>query len=289
MTTPASGTPGAAAAATAAAANTATPAEAAAAAAAAGGATTPATPAAPAKPATDPALGDADPLKADINSLLAKARKDEKDKMHSRVERAEAEAAALRAQLQTQTEALKGINEKLSTTPATPPAKPAEGAPAPADAIEKAVAAAAETVLKRAETEIFGPQIKALEAQLAQTTAALQQKELSEYRNGLLEANKDAIIPELVTGTNREELDAALIRAKQSFASIAEALKQKFTAGATGLPPVPTPTAGASQQVPGSGGVPAVNGMSLKEFSARRSELLASAAAAARAAINQNQ
>jgi uncharacterized coiled-coil protein SlyX len=242
----------------------------------------------PTTPPATPAQAQ-DPLTMDIDGLLKKARADEKTKLYTRIERAEAERDAARAQISTLTEKIEALSEKItaSTSKETPPKK----ADQPED-INAVIDAAARTTLERAEKEIFGPRIAELEARLAEQTQRAEQIDLDAYRKSLIDANRGTIIEELVTGTTRDALDEALIKAKQIFARTAEALKSRVdaaTSSATGnIPPVPPVTQGTSQVAPtGTDPLATLNvgKMTDKEYREKRAEILRQASAAARARI----
>jgi hypothetical protein len=247
-------------------------------------ATQPATP-----PATPPAPPVEDPLAVDIKAALAKARQDEKDKQYAALEKVRGEKKAAEAQLTQAQETIASLTKQLEKTaiPATPP--PPKDSP---EAIEKRLVAAAESVasavLERAEKEIFGPKITALENQLADAKKQVERSELAAYRQTLIEANKGAIIPELVSGNSKQELDDALVTAKQSFARIAQSIQARQTVAVTtageSLVPLPPTNAGGGSpqdQTPG----PKVRGMSQSDYAKSREALLKDASEQARKAL----
>lgn len=254
------------------------------------------TPATTHDPKAAPAAGGAptgevtptEALSADINKLIEKARADEKKKQYGKIEKMETDYAASQAKIASLEEQIATLIKK-SGEPSKKEEKPPEGGEGvkgiTQEQLDAAIRAAASSTLDRAEKEIFGPRIAQLEAQLIEAQKRDEARDLQDYRNRLIESNKDSIIPELVVGSTREELDTALISAKQVFARTAEALTQKQTAASAGaagkLPPVPSVNGGAA---PATGSE--VRTMSSKEFAANRDRLLAEASKAAKAALN---
>jgi len=249
---------------------------------------------APAAPATEETKVDG--LSADIDGLLKKARADEKAKMYSRIEKAEAERDAARTQIADLTEKISTLSEKIdAVTKKGTPAKPAEegtGKGMSEEELARTVQAVASTALERAEREIFGPRIAELEVKLAEQTARAAQIEVDAYRKSLIDANRGLIIEELVTGTTKDALDEALIKAKQIFARTAEALKSQAgdaTRRATeGIPPVPPVNQGTSQVKPaGTDPLSAMNvaGLTDAEYRTKRAEILKQASLAVKGNI----
>jgi hypothetical protein len=249
--------------------------------------------AAPTTPAEEPKV---DGLTADIDGLLRKARADEKAKMYSRIEKAEAERDAARTQIADLTEKISTLSEKIdAVTKGGTPAKPSEegsGKGMSDEELARTVQAVASTALERAEREIFGPRIAELEVKLAEQTSRAAQIEVDAYRKSLIDANRGLIIEELVTGTTKDALDEALIKAKQIFARTVEALKSQAgdatRRASEGLPPVPPVNQGISQVKPG-GTDPLtamdVSSMTDAEYRSKRAEILKQASQAVKGHI----
>lgn len=255
-------------------------------------ATTPTTPAAPATtPATTPETAP-DPLTVDIQAAIEKARNDEKNKMYSRVERAETDAKAASqalAEAQLQLKSLTETVERLSkggTKETTPDEnKPAALSP---ETVQAMLEKQATALFEKAEKEIFGPRIAALTNESQALKKQLEARDLDAYRKSLIEKNQAQIIPELVQGSTKDELDTSLTLAKQAFARIADTLtRQTSQAAATAsgtVPPLP-----ATNPATTSPSSPAVTQLSDKEYQEKRAQYLREASEAMRTIINTNQ
>lgn len=239
-----------------------------------------------------PPAANEDPLSVDIKAAVQKARQQEKDKLYAELQRHQTEASAAKAQNAQLTAALEELNKKLGAIPA-PSAAPETkekvapaAAPAPTGAdMEKLLNTAVTTALKRAEDTIFGPRIAALEAQVKQADAELKKRDLEAYRGDLIANNKEGIVPELVTGSTREELDLSLVRAKQAFAQIAKVVAEKVGVNPATLLPLPPINGGAGKVGNGTEVLSSVGAMSDTEYAAKRAEILKVASEAARAQL----
>jgi len=225
-------------------------------------------------PPTEPEMN---PLKADINKLIEKARKDEKDKQYGTVEKLRGELEAARSVISEKDSVIKNLSVKPEDK--KPEDKKVEGG-LTEDKLQIVLAAA----LKRMEDEVFSPQLAKIQAENDTLKRDLATKDLNEYRTRLLSENDGQIIPELVAGTTREELDTTLIQAKQIFARTAEALTKRAKGVADSatqkLPSLP-PANGNGTATPG-GAETSTRNMSLTEWSKNRVEMLKAASAAAR-------
>lgn len=227
-------------------------------------------------------------LSTDIVKLIEKARADEKSKQYGKLQRLESEYTAAKNRIGTLEDQLSEITKKLNAEPDTKKtSENKEGetkGTLDADAIDRAIKAAASATLERAEKEIFGPQIAALQAELKETRALDQAREVEGYKNRLLEANKDAIIPELLAGNSKEELDTSLVLAKQAFARTAEILTQRQQTATSNaqhkLPPVPSVNGGTAPAT-----TTEVKSMSHSDYASQREQVLAQASQAAKAAL----
>jgi hypothetical protein len=220
-------------------------------------------------------------LDGDIKKLVEKVRKDEKDKQYSTIEKLRGELDAARGALSERDATIKNLAEKKAEGK-PPEEKKTDPQPGLSEDKLNLVIAAA---LKRAEEEIFNPQLSKLQAQNDELKKTLEVKDLDEYRQSLISKNDGQIIPELVTGSTREELDTSLIQAKQIFARTAEALTKKAggAADAAGRKMVPLPPANGS--TPPGATTPGARNMSLVEWSKNREQMLKEASAAAREQI----
>lgn len=118
------------------------------------------------------------------------------------------------------------------------------------------------------------------------------QMEVADYRNKLLAENQGTIVPELLVGTTREELDAALPAAKAAMENVKNLLQvtppttdpaqtvQKgneapiVTTAAPAAPATPAPVKPpASTPVTTDDGLPNIGSMSMEEFASKRAEL----------------
>jgi hypothetical protein len=217
-------------------------------------------------------------LDGDIKKLIEKVRKDEKDKQYSTIEKLRGELDAARGALTERDNTIKNLAEKKAETKQPEEKKTEPQAGLSEDKLNLVIAAA----LKRAEEEIFNPQLSKLQAQNDELKKTLEVKDLDEYRQSLISKNDGQIIPELVTGSTREELDTSLIQAKQIFARTAEALTKKAggAADAAGRKMVPLPPANGG--TPPGATAPGARNMSLAEWSKNREQMLKEASAAAR-------
>jgi len=239
-----------------------------------------------AEPKNEPAQEGVNPLTVDINAAIEKARQQEKQKLYGELERSKAEAAAARAQLANVNAALEAISKKeeeLKKGQPEPINKGNEPAPKGPD-VDVLINTAITAALKKAEEMVFGPKISALEAQVSGYQKDLLARDLASYRESLIAANKDSIVPELVTGGTRDELELSLARAKQAFAQIAETVAA--TLGKSGTIPLPPVSGGKGKVTNGTEVLSSVGSMSLAEYSAKRTELLKAASEAAKAAYS---
>lgn len=242
-------------------------------------------------PETPPTTPDPDPLTVDIKDAIQRARKEEKDKLYSRITQTETEVKAAREALEQAQEQNRKLTESLSKLTQGDGDKEGDKggkggeSSVSADDIQRAIDAAARTTLERAEKEIFGPKLAALEEANKALQTQLKAKDLDAYKNSLIEANKEAIIPELVIGETKEELDNALVVAKQAFAKVAQTLTSRkedvATHSANQIPPLPSLAKGNSPtDAPAS-----VGQLTDEEYAEKRAALLREASEQVRGAL----
>lgn len=235
-------------------------------------------------------LADTDPadIKGDMKELLAKARKDEKDKMYGRVNKLEEEAKTSATEMKT----IKDQNATLIKTAGeqeTPEEKAKREKEAednknkpPAGPSKEDIQGLLTEQMDKFEKEVFQPKLDALTKENADLKKENETTKLDSYKNELIAANKDSIIEELIRGTNTEELDTSLVEAKQAFVkyNIQATEKAETTADGTKLPP----------KLDLNGRKPSDPNyidpsMSQAEYAKNRTELLKTAAASVRAKL----
>lgn len=112
---------------------------------------------------------------------------------------------------------------------------------------------------------------------LQEKLAALEKGNLEEYRQRRLAELGDAVIPELVKGGTREEIESSIEVAKGIASKYApKAAEQNPPAGTppVATPPVVTPPASVTNPPANMPAIPDVSKMSDKEYAAQRDELL---------------
>jgi len=173
-------------------------------------------------PATDPTGTPNDPTQTqqptttpsqptvNFESLIAQARKEEKEKLYP-------EITKLKAEKETQT---KRINELIIEV-----------------AEHKEVARLKDEELKKAQsTKVDSEEVKALKLEVERLTGELALKdselktiELDSYKTGKIDEAQGQLIVELVSGTTKEEIDASIEVAKQSYASVMDRVQAQTT------------------------------------------------------------
>lgn len=236
-----------------------------------------------------------DPLTTDITKAIERARSQERNKLHSTIEdvkKAEKTArelaesrAAENASLKEKIAALEG-KKPPGETPNDDGKKPAAFSE---EMIDKLIASAIDKA-----SEVFEPQLQAAQARIKELEEANKTVSLTQVREQLISENKDHIIPELVMGNTKEELETSLVVAKQAFARLSSRLKPApGTPGAEETPPaggtprtitVPTPPV-AGNTAPGTTVTIDTRTMSNKDFAANRVELLKAASAEAKKSL----
>lgn len=239
-----------------------------------------------------------DPLTLDIKTAIEKARKQEKDKLYGQIEEGkkslktaedlalarENENKTLKKQLEDATAKLQGKGgEGEGDDDKKKQKKPVFDE----ELLNKAIDAAVSTTAKTFEDKLAEAQKRIDELQKGNET-----KDLNTFREELISKNKDYIVPELVTGTTRDEIEQSLVTAKQVFARVTQGLKKDPKPGEGGegeakprvitLPPVPNVN---DNGAPGAPRQVDVKQLSAKDYKANRADLLKAAAAAAREAL----
>jgi hypothetical protein len=230
-----------------------------------------------------------DPLGIDIKAALEKARKQEKDKLYQQMQAQDARLKELEENNKKLLEALS--NKKAEEKPEPKPENKGEAKGIDEDAITRAT----EGAFKLAEQK-FMKMLEEANGRVMALENQLKSNDISTYKNQLIEANKDAIIPELIVGTTREELDTSLITAKQAFARLEQRfgkLAGKENAGSAAAPTaasitIPTPAV-AGQAAPGAAKTVDVSRMSPAEYKSHREALLKAAAAETQRALGNAQ
>jgi hypothetical protein len=244
---------------------------------------------------------DTDPLTLDINKAIEKARSQEKAKLYSQIEdlkKTSKTAEELATARDTENKTLK---QRLADAEAK--LKELDGGGEGGDdgkkkgkktideeTLNKTIEATVNITAKKFQDALDAANKRVEELEKQNTT-----REIDTYKNQLISENKDVIIPELVTGSTREELDLSLITAKQVFANVAKRLNPKggdgngeqrkddaAPASKLILPPVPNVNGGQS---PGTPRIVEVKALSDKDYKQSRNEILRAAAAEARKSL----
>lgn len=238
-----------------------------------------------------------DPLKIDIQKAIEKARKQEKDKLYGQIEESKkslktAEELALARENENKT-----LKQQLAEATAKLQGKGGEGegdddkkkskkGALDEELLNKVVDAAVATTAKNFEEKLAEAQKRIDELQKGNET-----KDLNTFREELISKNKDYIVPELVTGTTRDEIEQSLVLAKQVFARMTQGMKKEEKKGegegsakptTITLPPTPNVNTNGA---PGAPRQVDVKQLSAKDYQANRGDLLKAAAAAAREAL----
>lgn len=202
----------------------------------------------PANPVNQPPVNPDDVFtKKDVEALLAKARKEEKDKVYGRIESLNQSVQELTAER----EARVAAEEKARKEAEAAANKAAEAELSAKELLEKREQ---EWQARIAQTEqSFTERFAAIEAERENERALLAKErefnELQQYRAEQLAAKDDEIAPQFhrfITGNNKEEIDAAIAQAVASSAEIAQQFQQAVSQNRqrqvgtvpSGLPPV---------------------------------------------------
>lgn len=195
-----------------------------------------------AKDAYTAALETADPLSEDINKAIGNARKQEKDKLYPEIEK-------LKKQLQDQIaaggadkNALKATQDQLAAAEKKLKELGGGSGEVTDEKLAELVSKRVMEATAKLEQESVASRMEA-QAELNKLKEKLHAKEMETYKKDVIAAANGAIIPELVVGNSKEEIDAALVVAKQAYARVA-AQTAKGAAAAEGkagseLPVVP--------------------------------------------------
>ena len=231
-------------------------------------------------------------MAADINAAMAKARHQEKDKLYGQISTLKSDLQAAQA-LNTQlTEATKSLADQVKEFQTSDGKKKKNDgdSTSPSGLTEESLNKAIEVAVDRTATA-FQEQIDALRAENQALQNSQKASSVESYKRQLLEANKGAIIEEMVTGDTPEALDESLILAKQTYARIAARLTpttaEPATPAVSDSPTTPTspklpPTPVVNQQTPSpTGSVP----LTMESFSENREKLLKEASAAVKNAL----
>jgi len=240
-------------------------------------------------PPTPPAGGAPPPTPTgitqdDLHKAIEKARLEEREKLRTQLETAEAsakEAKELKAKVASMTDQITQLTDKVASLTA---GKTASGG---VD-VEKAIETAVNATVARMEKEYSG-QIQALRGELETEKVTRQKLTVEQRRAQMIAAAGDALIPELVTGSNEEELKASIEKSKEIYQrTVAKAGAAPSLPNPNGNPGAPTPAAppaappvAGAANPPGGGAPTPVPGqrMPLGEYAKRREELKKNAAA----------
>jgi len=223
------------------------------------------------KPAED------DPLKVDIHEAIAKARKDEKDKMYGKVNKLTEDITAKDArtkELETQVASLVKAADDAKAAAEGNKEGDNKKEEKPADIDMTQIEDLVNKQVKALEDTVFTPAMDALKKENADLKAVNDAATLESHRLQLISDNKGSIIEELVKGSTTEELDTNLVLAKQTFAKYNIQAVDDANAEGNNLPPKPNLN-GQDQSSP----ITIDPNMSDKEYAAKREDLLKQAAA----------
>jgi hypothetical protein len=209
---------------------------------------------------------------------IAKARKQEKDKVYKTVENLQEEIALLRKAA----EEAKGLEAQREAERA---AKRAEREAAKKAQLEEEMSV--KELLKAKEQE-WQKQLEAERQERERALALLQREqeynELQAYRNTRLAQEQDDIMPQLldlVNGNTKDEIEQSILRAKEKTANILESVQaaslqtRKEMAGSRVTMPASGPLDTNSDQF--SLSPDAIKNMSAKEYAEKRSKILGAA------------
>lgn len=233
-----------------------------------------------------------DPLTLDIKTAIEKARKQEKDKLYGEIEErkkaaktAEDLAAARANEVKTLQQQIAELTAKVKPDgEGDEEKKKSKKAELNEEMLNKAIDAAVSATSKN-----FEGILSAAQKRIEELEKGNEAKDLNTFREELISKNKDYIVPELVTGTTRDEIEQSLVLAKQVFARVTQGMKKEKGAEGGGnapetkrtmqLPPVPNVN---NQGAPGAPRQVDVTQLSTKDYATNRADLLKAAAAAAR-------
>lgn len=202
-------------------------------------------------PVTPPPVNPDDVFtKKDVEALLAKARKEEKDKVYGRVDRLQEQLQ----ELQSERDAREAAEAK-----ARKEAEAAQKAAAEAEMSAKELLDQREREAQERFAQLeqsFAEKFAAIETERQSERALLAKErefnELQTYRAERLQALEDEIAPQFhrfIQGNNKEEIDAAIEQAVASSAEIAQQFQQAVNqnrqrqvgTSPSGLPPMGGP------------------------------------------------
>lgn len=215
-------------------------------------------------------------LNTDVQEKLAKARKDEKDKLYGRMTDQEKEIQRLQSQL--------ADKEKLLAAQAAAATKKNDDDDEDENADDQArTAAEIESVKKALETKMLEVEKELVAKQMAAEESAkklreeLDRERIEAYRNKVIQENGAAIVPELVKGNTKEEIDNSVTESKQVKLRIlkeAEAARAGAVQQSTGqVPTLPQPPGGTPTLLQGKYSADQIKKMSPEEWAKARKEL----------------
>lgn len=156
-------------------------------------------------------LESADPLSVDIDARIAAARKEEKTKLYDRLKKLEDEKKASDLKIAEIEAAKKKLEDEAAKSDAGEQGKE-KNKPVTTEAVESLI----ETLSLKHEQEILASKMEN-EARIKAITDQLHTAEINAYKSSQIAAAGGKLIPELVTGNTKEEIDNSLIRARQVY------------------------------------------------------------------------
>lgn len=236
----------------------------------------------PAPPAdgNPPAPAPAGITPEQLHQQIEKARLEEREKLRAQLSASDETVKNLKAEVSSLTEKLTKLTDKITSL--TAGTKPDGGVD-----VEKAIESAVKATADRLGQE-YASQIQTLRGELETERKSRQQLTLEQRRSQMIqEAGGDkALIPELVTGSNEEELKTSVEKSKQIFqrtvataGNAAPSLPPNNGSGAGNPPAPPAVPAGAAA----AGGAPPApipgQRMSMADYAKNRQQLKKQAAA----------
>lgn len=196
--------------------------------------------------------------KAQLDEMLNKVRREEKDKLYKSIEKSKAQAESVQAERDKVLEDLKLAKEKLST-------------------IQDSNMSDIEKVNK--QIELLAEQNDLLKKQLEtvsqQAEARVRQSEVKSYKQKQIEKS-GLLFPEMVSGDTPEEIDASISMLKEREQSVRQELEDRLRSEkAQDVPRPMSPE--ASQPNAASADRYRISKMSRDEYSAYRQKLMAQA------------
>lgn len=197
-------------------------------------------------------------MQAHLDAQITTARKSEKDKVYETINTLKTEKQTISTQLQEANQKLQQVS--TPNQPQTTPNQVTEPTTAaaqqhqqpqqttspntiPSDLVEKVIAGMTEKVIVPMQNRI---------AELAAQVTNTQQETVADYRQRRLSELGDSVIPEIVSGNSREEIEQSINKAKEVRAKYSTTP----TPPATTTPPAGGASAATTTTPPAGGGSP---------------------------------